>query len=525
MQTTAATATATTRAPAGKWMIAGTVVLGSFVSVMDISIVNVAMPHMLSTFGVSLDAITWVAVAYSISEIILVTMSAWLSRFLGRKRYFVLSFMIFTTASILCGLARSLNMMILARILQGMGGGGLIPVAQAIMLETFPEEERGMAMAIYSMGITVAGVVGPVLGGWLTDVYGWPWIFYVNVPVGMLGTMLSILVLVDPPHLQRGLTRIDVIGIVLLAVGLTAMQLVLERGERENWFDSSFIVWMTVVTLLTLTALVVWELFTEEPVINLRLLKNIPFTSGSILGLLFGITLFGSTFILPLFLQRLQGYSVLDSGILQLPRMLIVLVVTPIAGWLYNYIDSRLLVGIGVALMMWGYLDMSGFNLETGFMRMLPGLLLTGAGMSFMFGPMAAVVMRTVPLMMLTSASSLFTLFRRIGGNLGYAFVASQVAHRTVFHRARLVDHVTLYNTATSQALDGLRGRLAAASGLPPGLAEDSAIKLIDGTVNRHATMMAYNDVFWLMGMLFILTIPCLMFLSKGSGGASQARK
>jgi DHA2 family multidrug resistance protein len=393
------------------------------------------------------------------------------------------------------------------------------------MLETFPEEERGMAMAIYSMGITVAGVVGPVLGGWLTDAYGWPWIFYINVPVGILGTLLAILVLVDPPYLQRGLARIDIIGIVLLAVGLTTLQLLLERGERENWFDSSFIVWMTAVTLVTLTALVVWELYTEEPVINLRLLKNIPFTSGSVLGLLFGITLFGSTFILPLFLQRLQGYSVMDSGLLQLPRMLIILVVTPIIGRLYNYMDSRLLVSIGVALMMWGYLDMSGFNLETSFRRMLPGFLLTGAGMSFMFGPMAAVVMRTVPLRSLTSASSLFTLFRRIGGNIGYAFVASQVAHRTVFHRARLVDHLTPYDTATSQALDGLTGRLIAGGGLAPGMAEDSAIKLLDGTVNRHAAMMAYNDVFWLMGMLFILTIPCLIFLSKGSGGAVQGRK
>ncbi len=512
------------RTPAEKWIIAGTVVLGSFVSVMDISIVNVAMPQMLSTFGVSLDAITWVAVSYSISEIILVTMSAWLSRLVGRKRFFVMSFILFTAASVLCGLARSLEMMILARILQGIGGGGLIPVAQAIMLETFPEEERGMAMAIYSMGITVAPAVGPILGGWLTDHYGWPWVFYINLPLGIFGTVMSIMVLSDPPHLQRTLARIDVIGIVLLAVGLTTLQLVLERGERENWFESSLIIWMTVITVVSLSALVIWELITEEPVINLRLLKNIPFTSGAILGFLFGITLFGSTFILPLFLQRLQGYSVADSGLLQLPRTLIMLVVTPIAGRLYNHMDSRLLISIGIGLMMWGYIDMSGFNLETGFVRMLPGFLLTGAGMSFMFGPMSAVVMRTVPLMLITSAASLFTLFRRIGGNLGYAFVASQVEHRAVFHRARLVDHVTPYDATTSQALDGLTGRLAG-SGLAPGIAEDSAIKLLDGTVTRHATMMAYNDVFWLMGMLFILTIPCLIFLSKGSGGTARPRQ
>jgi len=225
---------------------------------MDISIVNVAMPQMLSTFGVSLDAITWVAVAYSISEIILVTMAAWFSRLLGRKRFFVLSFILFTAASILCGLARSLEMMILARMLQGIGGGGLIPVAQAIMLETFPEEERGMAMAISSMGITLAPAVGPVLGGWLTDQYGWPWIFYINLPLGILGIVLSIIVLSDPPHMQRSLVRIDVVGIALLAIGLTALQLVLERGEREDWFESSFVIALSLTALVTPAVLVVW---------------------------------------------------------------------------------------------------------------------------------------------------------------------------------------------------------------------------------------------------------------------------
>jgi DHA2 family multidrug resistance protein len=511
-----------TRAPAGKWVIAGTVVLGSFVSVMDISIVNVAMPQMLSTFGVSLDAITWVAVAYSISEIILVTMAAWCSRILGRKRFFVLSFVLFTAASILCGLARSLEMMILARMLQGIGGGGLIPVAQAIMLETFPEEERGMAMAIYSMGITMAPAVGPVLGGWLTDEYGWPWIFYINLPLGILGIVLSIIVLADPPHMQRRRVRIDVVGIALLALGLTALQLVLERGEREDWFESSFIIVLSLIAFVALAILIGWEWIVEEPIINLRLLKNIPFTAGTVLGFLFGITLFGSTFILPLFLQRLQGYSVMDSGILQLPRVLIMLVVTPIIGRLYNYLDSRLLVSGGIALMMWGYLEMARFNLEVGWWQMLPSFLLTGAGMSFMFGPMSAVVMRTVPLVLLTAAASLFTLGRRIGGNLGYAFVATLVERRSAVHRARLVEHVTPYDLSTAQTIDGLTGRLVTTSGLAPGVAEDSALKLLDGAVNRLAALMEYNDVFWLIGMLFILTIPCLFLMSRGSGRTAQ---
>ena len=506
-------ANAVTQAPAGKWVIAGTVVLSSFVSVMDFSIVNVAMPQMISTFGVSLDAITWVAVSYSIAEIILITMSAWLSSVFGRKRYFVASFILFTAASMLCGAARSLEMMVLARILQGIGGGGLIPLAQAIILETFPEEERGMAMSLYTVGVAVAPAVGPILGGWLTDEYGWPWIFYINLPLGVFGIFMSILVLSDPPYLQRRVQRIDVVGIVLLAVGLTAMQIFLERGEREQWFDSRLIIWMACIAAVTLITLVIWELWVSEPVIQFRVLKNIPFAAGTCLGLIFGVTLFGSFFVLALFLQRLQGYSVMDSGIFQSPRMLIMLIVTPIAGRLYNHVDSRLLVGFGVALMVIGYVDMSGFTLDVGLPQMLPSFLLTGAGMSIMFGPLSAVVMRSVPLPMITAASGIYTLGRRIGGNAGYAFVASQVDSRSAFHRARLVDHVTPYDANTHQALDGLTGSLASGGGLPPGVAEDSAIKLLDVTVNRHASMLAYNDIFWLMGMIFVIGVPFLLLL------------
>ncbi len=512
-------ATSVTQAPAGKWIIAGTVVLSSFVSVMDFSIVNVAMPQMISTFGVSLDAITWVAVSYSIAEIILITMSAWLSSLFGRKRYFVWSFILFTAASMLCGAARSLEMMILARILQGIGGGGLIPLAQAIMLETFPEEERGMAMALYTVGVAIAPAVGPVLGGWLTDEYGWPWIFYINLPLGIIGVFLSIMVLSDPPYMPQQIKRIDVLGIVLLAVGLTAMQIFLERGEREHWFDSTLIIWMAGIATVTLVTLVWWELRVPEPVIHFRVLKNIPFAAGTCLGLIFGITLFGSFFVLALFLQRLQGFSVMDSGIFQSPRMLIMLVVTPIAGRLYNYVDSRLLIGLGLTLMVIGYLDMSGFTLDVGLPQMLPSFLLTGAGMSIMFGPLSTVVMRTVPLTMIAAASSIYTLGRRIGGNVGYAFVASQVDSRSAFHRARLVDHVTPYDVSTTQALDGLTGRLATGAGLPPGVAEDSAIKLLDVTVNRHASMLAYNDIFWLMGMMFVIGLPFLMLLGSRHKG------
>jgi DHA2 family multidrug resistance protein len=508
------TQAASTRPPANKWVIAGTVVLGTFVAVMDVSIVNVAMPQMLGTFGATLDSITWVAVAYSIAEIIMVTMSAWFSTLLGRKRFYILSLAIFTGASVLSGMARSLEVMILTRVLQGIGGGSLIPLSQAIMLETFPEEERGMAMALYMMGVVVAPAGGPVLGGWLTDTYGWPWIFYINIPVGIFSIFMVATVLTDPPYLRRRLARIDGVGIGLLTIGLTAMQIFLERGEREDWFDSSFIIVTALVALVALTVLVWWELWVDEPVVNLKVLKNMPFVAGVSMGLIFGLTAFGSIFILPLFLQELRGYSVLDSGLIQMPRMLAMLVIAPVAGRLYKWVDSRLLIGSGIVLMMLGYFDLARFTLEVGWVQMLPGLLLTGAGMAFMFSIMSAAVMRTMPHQLLGAATGLYTLSRRIGGNIGYAFVANQITHRAMFHRARLVEHVTPYSSQTIRSLETLTGGMAS-RGLPPGVAADSALKLLDGTVTRQATMMAYNDVFWMMGMLFVLSLPFLFLLGS----------
>ena len=268
----------------------------------------------------------------------------------------------------------------------------------------------------------------------------------------------------------------------------------------------------TFTALVALVALVLWELWVTDPVVNLRVLRDVPFTAGTTLGLIFGITLFGSIFILPLFLQRQQGYSVLDSGLLQLPRSLIMFVVTPIAGRLYSRIDNRWLIGGGIALMMLGYWDWAHLSLAAGPQRLLPGMLLTGAGSACMFGTMSAVVMRTIPRPLLPAAAGLYTLARRIGGNMGYALVASQLGHRTAVHRARLVEHLTPYEPQVAQMLDGLTAGLAE-RGIPPGLTTDSALRMLDGTVNRQATMLAYNDVFWLLGMLFVLTVPLLLLL------------
>ncbi len=256
---------------------------------MDANIVGVAMPQMLGTFAVSLDTLTWIAVSYTISSIITMSMAAWFSTLMGRKRYYILSFVAFIAASVLCGMARSIEVMIVARILQGLAGGGLVPVAQSTILATFSEKERGTAMGVYIMGVLLAAAAGPILGGWLTDVYGWPWIFYVNIPFGIIGVGLALWVLVDPPELQRTLKRIDGMGIGLLVVGLTTLQIVLQRGEREDWFDSSLITVMAIVAVVSLTIFIWWERRVKEPVINLRVLTNIPFSTGVVFAFLFGI--------------------------------------------------------------------------------------------------------------------------------------------------------------------------------------------------------------------------------------------
>ena len=508
---------AATPGSANKWLIAATVILGTYVAVIDVTIVNVALPQMMGTFGVPLDVITWVAVAYSIAEIVMVTMASWFTRLMGRKNFYLVCLTLFTIASMLSGMARSLEMMILTRTLQGLGGGALIPMAQAIMLETFPKEEHGTAMAVFMIGVVMAPAMGPVLGGWLTDTYGWPWMFYINLPIGAVSIVLVMMFLPESSHMQRGLARIDVVGIILLVVGLTSLQLFLERGEREDWFASTFIVLLALTALLSLTALVVWELRVEEPVVNLRVFKNIPFVAGCTLGFVFGITSFGSIFILPLFLQQVRGYSVMDSGLIQMPRMLVMIVIAPIAGRLFGKLDSRILLCIGIAMMMWGYFDMAHLTLDAGGRHILPGMLLTGAGMAFTFSIMSATCMRTIPPALLTAASGLYTLSRRVGGNLGYAFVASQIPVRMMIHRGHLVEHLTPYDGGTIQALEGLSGRLAS-SGLPPGVAEESALKLLDRSINLQATMMAYNDVFWIMGLLFVVCLPMLLLL----GGRPQ---
>jgi DHA2 family multidrug resistance protein len=508
---------------ANKWLITVAVMFGAFMAVMDISVVNVSLPHMMGSFGTDLSSITWVATSYSIAEIILVTMSGWWSTLIGRKRLYLASFALFTVGSILCGTATSFPQMLFYRIIQGVGGGALIPVSQAILRETFPQEEQGMAMALWGMGVVLAPAIGPILGGWLTDRYGWPWIFYINIPVSIAGILMVTSFVHDPQYLRRGVKKIDWIGIALLAVALTSMQIVLERGQTENWFESDLIRLGAAVCAASFLLLIYWEMKINEPVVNFRVLRNLPLSLGSFMGVIFGIALFGTTFILPQFTQELLGYPAFEAGLILAPRAVMLLVCMPVVGRLYRHLDARALVIFGILVTCWSYYDLGRLSLDAGFWNLVPTLLIMGIGMPFMFVTLSTLSLSTVARADMTDASSLYTLSRRIGGNIGYALVATLVARGQQIHRVQMVSHITPYDNAFAEFQRHAAGLLGQAGLNPSALAHVSQA-MISNIVKRQATMMAYNDVSWILGLLFLITIPLALLLPSRKKITSQQK-
>ncbi len=505
-----------------KWVVACTVVFGVFMAVMDISVVNVAMPHMMGTFGEDMSTITWVSTAYSIAEIIMVTMAGWLSTLIGRKRLYLWSFGVFTLGSILCGTAVSFPQMLFYRVLQGIGGGSLIPLSQAILRESFPEEEQGMAMAVFGMGVVLAPGIGTILGGFLTSRYGWPWIFFINIPVSIVGIFMVGAFIHDPHYLRRGVRKVDWPGIALLAVTLTSMQVVLERGQSKNWFDSHLIVFGTSICVISLIFLVYWELKVPEPVINLRILRNIPLTLGSAIGVIFGVALFGTVFILPQFTQNLLGYPAFQAGLVLAPRAFMLVLCMPLVGWLYNHVDARGLVLAGVGITFWAYYELAGLSLAAGFWNIVPILIIMGIGIPFMFVPVSTLSLATVPHPDMTDATSLYTLARRVGGNIGYALAATVVARGQQIHRVYLMEHVNPFNPIFTE-YSRIAAKVMGHMGLNPLALQHTVYALVDRTVNMQSTMLAYNDVSLVFGLLFLSTIPLVLLLPVRSAFAGSS--
>jgi DHA2 family multidrug resistance protein len=501
-------------APTHKWVIAGTVLTGTFMAVLDASIVNVALPHMSGTLGATLQEITWVATGYLLANVLIMPIIALLSARFGRKRFYMASVFAFTLASMACGAARDLEWMVVFRAIQGLGGGAMITVAQAVLRETFPVEEQGLAMGIFGMGVVVAPAVGPTLGGWLTDQYSWPWIFYVNLPIGIINLALVQRFIFDPPYFVREKGRIDWTGLGLMAVGLGALQLMLEKGQEKDWFQSSLITWLAVAAGVGLVLFVWRELETDRPAVDLKILKNLPYASGTVLGGVLGMGLFGTLFLLPVFLQNLLGFPALKSGVAMLPRSIASAVVGPIGGRLYNRLGPRLLVAIGLLLNAYGFWAFSRLTSQVGAWDIFWPQVWQGAGMGLLFVAVATAALATIPRPRMTAATGLYNVVRQVCASIGIAVAATQIDWGTHRFHALLAEHVTIYADGTRRMLAGITAALVQA-GADPGTAGLRAVAILDRRVTQQAAVLAYNHIFQLVALLFLISVPLVFLLAR----------
>jgi DHA2 family multidrug resistance protein len=496
--------------------VAGTVMTGTIMAVLDSSIVNVALPDMSGSLGATVEQITWVVTGYILANVIIMPIIALLAARFGRKRVYMLSVLAFTGASMACGAARSLPLIVVFRIVQGLGGGVLITVSQAILRETFPVEEQGMAMGVYGMGVVLAPAIGPTLGGWLTDQYSWPWIFYVNVPIGVINLLLVSRFIHDPPYLVREKGEIDWLGLALMTVGLGALQLMLEQGEREDWFSSSFIVTLAVVSAAGLIFFIWRELVARRPAVDLRILRNPSFASATAIGGVLGMGLYGSLFLLPLFLQNLLGYSAMLSGLALMPRSLAMAVVMPIGGRFYNKLGPRFLVGLGLVVSAYSFWALGQLTTEMGFWDIFFPQMWQGVGFSLIFVALSTAALATIPRPKMTAATGLYNVVRQVFGSVGIAVAATQLTTHTAIYRAELVSHMGTTQMVLAHHFIQMTAAAMRQRGLDALGATQRALAILDLRVTRQAATLAYNHVFLLVTLLFAISVP-LVFLLKSA--------
>jgi DHA2 family multidrug resistance protein len=514
--------------PHNPWVLAGAVMLAPFMEVLDTTITNVALPHIAGNLSASIDESTWVLTSYLVSNAIFLPLSGWFSSLFGRKNFYLGCVIFFTVSSFLCGLAPNIQSLVLFRILQGAGGGALQPISQSILIESFPLNKRGMAMAMFGMVVITAPIIGPTLGGWLTDRYSWRWVFFINIPVGMLAVFLAMLLVKDPPYFIRKKIgegfRIDYIGLGLIALGLAALQIVLDKGEREDWLDSHFIVTFSVICVVCLATAVFWELRQKDPVIKLRMLKDRNFALGVFMMYALGFSLYGSTVLLPIFLQNLMGYNALTSGLALSPGAVITMFTMPLVGFLMTRVQARWLIIGGLVIGAVGLFRMANFNLQISFSDAVSARNIMSAGLGFLFIPINTAAYYYIAKTETDYASGIINLARNLGGSTGISFVTTMLARRAQFHQNILVSHVTETNPLYIRMFEGAKEAM-----IHQGTnVVDAAIRakaMIYGLVKQQAAMLAFIDNFRVLGLVFLLMIP-LVFLMKRTtprAGAVQA--
>ena len=507
------------------WLIGVVVALAAFMEVLDTSIANVALPYMAGSLGASTDESTWVLTSYLVSNAIVLPISGWIASTVGRKRFFMICLVIFTISSLLCGIAPSLGAIILFRVLQGAGGGGLQPMAQAILADTFPPEKRGIAFALYGVTVIVAPTVGPTLGGWITDNYTWRWIFFINLPIGILTLLLVFRLIDDPPWAKRAAgagIKIDYIGVALLTLGIGALQVMLDKGQEEDWFGSHFILTLAVLAAVGLVSLVIWEWYHKDPIIDVRMFKNLNFLGANMMMFALGIMLFSSLVMMPLYLQTLMGYTAESAGLVLSGGGLILLFLMPVAGVLSSKVQARFLIAFGwLALSLGMYYSTQHLDLEISFRAAAILRVIQVVGLGFLFVPINLASYVGVPVEKSSSVAGLINFMRNIGSSIGTSMVTTLIARRAQFHQVYLVAHVTPGQPTFNQAVSALAARLAV-SGLDITRATSQAYARLYQLLIGQATTLAYIDTFWVLsvgaGIMFLLSFA-LRKNEPGGGG------
>ncbi|HEX3627704.1 MAG TPA: DHA2 family efflux MFS transporter permease subunit [Verrucomicrobiae bacterium] len=495
------------------WLIAVGVMLATFMEVLDTSIANIALPHIAGSMSATPDEATWVLTSYLVSNAIILPMTGWLSNYFGRKRLLIMCIGIFTATSALCGAAPTLPTLIIARILQGVGGGAMVPIAQAVLLESFPPHKRGVAMAAFAQGVVVAPILGPTLGGWITDNFSWRWIFYVNLPFGILAMFMAQWLVEDPPYIKRNKhATIDFIGFGLLCIWLATMQVALDKGQEADWLGAVWIRWMMVISIVALIGFIVREFTAEHPLVDLRVFRNRNFAVGVFLMTVLAGVLYGTTAELPLFMQTLMGYPALQSGLTQSPRGVAAFITTFMVGRIVGKIRNRYLLCFGFCLLAYSAWMLSSINLQVSAASVIFPSVLNGIAISFIFVPLTTTTMGHLAQNQIGNASGLYNLMRNLGGSLGIAFVTTMLARGAQKHQALMVEHMTSTDPGFTQQLSAAQHALARQT--DPVTATGQAYSLLYQTLDAQAHLWAFVDNFRFFCLLSLACVP-IIFLFK----------
>ncbi|MGC2209846.1 MAG: DHA2 family efflux MFS transporter permease subunit [Candidatus Korobacteraceae bacterium] len=508
------------------WAVAMTVTLATFMEVLDTSIANVALPHIAGSLSAGQDEATWVLTSYLVSNAIVLPISAWCSDRFGRKRFYMSCVLLFTISSLFCGLSTTLPMLIFFRVLQGAGGGGLGPSEQAILADTFPPSKQGMGFAMYGMAVVLAPAIGPTLGGYITDNYSWHWIFFINVPVGILSLYLSSRMVEDPPWITDSIERakhipVDYMGLGLIAVGLGALQVVLDKGQRDDWLSSHFIQVFTFAAVFGLLAFIIWEMREPNPVLNLRLLKNRNLVVSNLLMFTLGSVLYGTTVLIPLFLQTVMGYTAKLAGEALSPGGFVVMAMMPIAGFLVSRVDARKLITFGFVALGLATFHISTLNLGIDFRTAMLYRVYQSIGLAFLFVPINTICYVGVPQEQNNQISSMINLMRNLGGSFGISFVTTMLARRSQVHQTYLAAHVTNSNT-TQNALQGMAAQFATRFGSGPAAVQHAYAAIYAG-VQQQAAVLAYEDTLLAMTAVIVLVMPLVLLARRPKPGEVHA--